>query len=47
MVHSAYCSSATPSFQRQRTHRFFVEHLALGKQALERLRIENGFEFSE
>ena len=41
------CSSTPSGFQRQRTHRFFVERLALGKQALERLRIENGFEFSE
>ncbi len=41
------CSSAPSGFQRQRTHRFFVERLAPGKQTVERLRIENGFEFSE
>ena len=34
-------------FQRERTNRFFIERLALGKQALERLRIKNGFECSE
>ena len=41
------CSSAHSGFQRQRTHRLFVERLAVGKLALERLRIENGFECSE
>ena len=33
--------------QGQRTHRFFIEGLAPGKQTLERLRIENGFKCSE
>lgn len=41
------CSSAQSGLQGQRTHCFFIERLALGKQALERLRIENGFERGE